>query len=155
MEECALSQEQVAQYVGKSRPTIANTLRLLRLPPEIQKALKEGTLTEGHARPLLALDSPELQLKVFREIHQKNLNVRQVEALIHSYTTPKPSKPAKAPAPPSAWDLQVREVEKALTYKLHAPVQLKARPQGGGELRIQFSSPDDLERLLELLGVKA
>ncbi|MCX7605896.1 MAG: ParB/RepB/Spo0J family partition protein [Bacteroidia bacterium] len=151
MEECGLNQEEVARYVGKSRPAVANTLRLLRLPPEIQKALKEGTLSEGHARPLLSLDSPDLQLQVFRDIQRKNLNVRQVEALISQYTTPKSPKVA---SPPSLTDIHLSEVERMLSYRLHAPVQVKARPDGAGELRIHYTSTEDLERLLELLGAK-
>ncbi|GIV25918.1 MAG: chromosome partitioning protein ParB [Bacteroidia bacterium] len=155
MEECGLSQEEVARYVGKSRPTIANTLRLLRLPPEIQKALKEGTLTEGHARPLLTLDSPDLQLQIFREIQEKGLTVRQVEALVQAYTTPSPAQKAqKAQRPLSEWEVHLNELAKTLTYRFHAPVQIRARPNGQGELRIHFSSTEDLERLLELLQVK-
>jgi ParB family chromosome partitioning protein len=148
MEECGLTQEQVAQYVGKSRPAVANTLRLLRLPPEIQKALKEGTLTEGQARPLLALDSPDLQLQVFHEILKKGLNARQVEALVAQYTTPRPKKPAREP---SLAELQLTELQKTLSYRFHAPVTFKSRPDGSGEIRIQYSSWEDLERLLELL----
>lgn len=148
MEECGLTQEQVAQYVGKSRPAVANTLRLLRLPPEIQKALKEGTLTEGQARPLLALDSPDLQLQLFHEILKKGLNARQIEALVAQHTTPRPKKTAREP---SLAELQLAELEKNLSYALHAPVTFKSRPDGSGEIRIQYSSWEDLERLLELL----
>lgn len=151
MEECGLTQEQVAQYVGKSRPTIANTLRLLRLPPEIQKALKEGILSEGHARPLLSVDSPELQLELFRQILAKGLTVRQVEALVEAYTTPKPPKPQRSP---SLEELHLRELEKTLSYRLHASVQIRSRPGGRGEIRIPYTSSEDLERLLELLGVR-
>lgn len=154
MEECGLSQEEVARYVGKSRPTIANTLRLLRLPPEIQKALKEGTLTEGHARPLLTLDSPDLQLQIFREIQEKGLTVRQVEALTQAYTTPSPQKTPKTQRTPSEWEVHLEQLAKTLTYRFHAPVQIRARPDGKGELRIHFSSTEDLERLLEILNVK-
>ncbi|MCS7153939.1 MAG: ParB/RepB/Spo0J family partition protein [Bacteroidia bacterium] len=151
IEECNLTQEEVAQYVGKSRPAVANTLRLLRLPPEIQKALKEGTIAEGHVRPLLALDSPELQLQVFHEIQRKGLNARQVEALVQQLTTPKPKKPAKAP---SMMEIHLAELAKNLTYRFHAPVEIKGKPDGSGELRIRYSSPEDLERLLGLFGVQ-
>ncbi len=151
IEECGLTQEQVAQYVGKSRPTVANTLRLLRLPPEIQKALKEGTLSEGHARPLLAIDSVELQLELFRQILAKGLNARQVEALVEQYTTPRAPKSARQP---SIEEIHLREVENTLSYRLHAPVQIKPRPGGKGEIRIPYSSVEDLQRILELLGVK-
>lgn len=155
MEECGLTQEEVARYVGKSRPTVANTLRLLRLPPEIQKALKEGTLAEGHARPLLALDSPDLQLEVFRQIQEKGLNARQIEALIAQLTTPKnQNKSQKTSKAPSLLDIHLAEVAKALTYRLHAPVEFKSKPDGSGELRIRYASAEDLERLLDLLGVK-
>ncbi|MCX8113294.1 MAG: ParB/RepB/Spo0J family partition protein [Bacteroidia bacterium] len=150
IEECGLTQEEVAQYVGKSRPTIANTLRLLRLPPEIQKALKDGMIAEGHARPLLALDSPDLQLEVFRQIQQKGLNARQVEALVLQLTT---AKPARESPGPSMIEIHLADIAKKLTYHLHAPVEIKAKRDGSGELRIRYTSPEDLERLLERFGV--
>ncbi|MCS7188449.1 MAG: ParB/RepB/Spo0J family partition protein [Bacteroidia bacterium] len=150
IEECQLSQEQVAELVGKSRSTIANTLRLLRLPPEIQKALKEGIISEGHARPLLALSSSDAQLQVFKQIRQKGLNVRQVEALVSRYTSSStPSSPLLSPA-----EVQLREVEKTLSYHLHAEVRINSNSKGRGEIRITFTSWEDLERLLELLKAK-
>lgn len=152
IDECGLTQEEVARYVGKSRPAVANTLRLLKLPPEIQKALKEGILSEGHARPLLALDSPELQLEVFRQILKKGLNARQIEALIAQLTNPRPSKEPKSP---SMVDIHLAEIAKSLTYRLHAPVEVHSKADGSGEVRIRYTSLEDLERLLEVLGVKA
>ncbi|MCS6896229.1 MAG: ParB/RepB/Spo0J family partition protein [Bacteroidia bacterium] len=151
IEECGLTQEDVARYVGKSRPTVANTLRLLKLPPEIQKALKEGTLAEGHARPLLALDSPDMQLEVFRQIQSKGLNARQVEALIAQLTSP---KPPKLPKGPTLLDVHLTDIARVLTYRFHAPVEVRNKPDGSGELRIRYTSAEDLDRILEILGVK-
>ncbi|MEN3040208.1 MAG: ParB/RepB/Spo0J family partition protein [Bacteroidia bacterium] len=151
IEECGLTQEDVARYVGKSRPAVANTLRLLKLPPEIQKALKEGTLAEGHARPLLALDSPEMQLEVFRQIQSKGLNARQVEALIAQLTSP---KPPKLPKGPTLLDVHLTEIARVLTHRFHAPVEVRNKPDGSGELRIRYTSAEDLDRILEILGVK-
>ncbi|MCS6790460.1 MAG: ParB/RepB/Spo0J family partition protein [Bacteroidia bacterium] len=152
MEECGLDQEAVAQYVGKSRPTIANTLRLLKLPPEIQKALKEGVITEGHARPLLSLEQPEQQLALFREIVEKGLTVREVEkraALLAEPSSPSPlSKPSPTPL-----QIHLQHIAQQLTYHLHAPVEIQSRKKGG-ELRIRFTSPEDLERILEKLGLQ-
>ncbi|MCS7161754.1 MAG: ParB/RepB/Spo0J family partition protein [Bacteroidia bacterium] len=152
IEECGLSQEAVAQYVGKSRPAVTNTLRLLRLPPEIQKALKEGTLSEGQARPLLALETPEAQLQIFRLIQAKGLSAREVEALVAAQTRPK--RPPKAASPTPA-EIHLREVAHSLTYHLHAPVEIKHRASGKGEVRIHYTSLEDLERILERLGLRS
>ncbi|MCS7297270.1 MAG: ParB/RepB/Spo0J family partition protein [Bacteroidia bacterium] len=151
MEECGLTQEEVAQYVGKSRPTIANTLRLLRLPPEIQKALKAGTLSEGHARPLLSLESPDLQLEVFRQIQEKGLSVRQVEALVARLTA-SPAKKTLRSLPDI--DIHTKELAQALTHHFHTPVEVRRKADGSGEVRIRYASEKDLERLLEIFGVR-
>lgn len=151
IEECQLTQEEVAQQVGRSRPAVANTLRLLRLPPPIQKALKEGVLTEGHARPLLAIDNPDQQLALFYQIIDKGLSVREVEALVNQLSRPSDEKPKKA-STPTPLSAQIKALENTLMEKLHAPVQLRYRRDGSGEIRIRYASEADLERLLEMLG---
>ena len=149
MEECGLTQEEVARAVGRSRATIANTLRLLRLPPEIQKALKNGTLTEGHARPLLAIDNPDTQLALFHRIIEENLTVREVERLVNQLLQPPP--PASKLRPPTPLEAQLKALETHLMQTLHAPVRIAPRRDGSGEIRIRYTSPDDLERILEKL----
>ncbi len=149
MEECGLTQEEVAQAVGRSRATIANTLRLLRLPPEIQKALKTGALTEGHARPLLAIDNPDTQLALFHRIIQENLTVREVERLVNQLLQPPPA--ASKPRPPTPLEAQLKALETHLMQTLHATVRITPKRDGSGEIRIRYTSPDDLERILEKL----
>ncbi len=151
IEECQLTQEEVARQVGRSRPAVANTLRLLRLPPPIQKALKEGQITEGHARPLLAIDNPDQQLVVFQQIVDKGLSVREVEALVNQLLQPPDDTPKKAMAP-TPLSAQIKALEAALMQKLHAPVHLRYKRDGSGEIRIRYTSQADLERLLEALG---
>ncbi|MGQ9864132.1 MAG: ParB/RepB/Spo0J family partition protein [Bacteroidia bacterium] len=148
-QECNLTLEKIADYVGKSRPTINNFIRLLRLPPEIQKALKEGKIDMGHARPLIPIDDPHVQLLLFRQIIEKGLSARQVEELVRKYTE-KPSAPTLPP--PSATELALKEIQKRLTLNLGAPVSIQMRKGGKGEIRIRFTSQEELDRLLELLG---
>jgi ParB family chromosome partitioning protein len=150
IEECGLTQEEVAQAVGRSRATIANTLRLLRLPPEIQKALKTGTITEGHARPLLAIDDPNTQIALFHRILQENLTVREVEGLVHKLLNPPQNTPSK-PKTPSLLEAQLKTLETQLMQSLHATVRIAPKRDGSGEIRIRYTSTEDLERLLEKL----
>jgi len=148
MEECGLIQEEVARAVGRSRATIANTLRLLRLPPEIQKALKEGTITEGHARPLLAIDDPAAQLALFHRILKENLSVREVEGIVNQLLSPPAPTPQK-PRPITPLEAQIKALENQLMQSLHAQVRIALKRDGSGEIRIRYTSHEDLERLLE------
>ncbi len=148
IEECGLTQEEVARAVGRNRATIANTLRLLRLPPEIQKALKEGTITEGHARPLLAIDDPAAQLALFHRILKENLSVREVEGLVNQLLSPPaPTPQTLKPLTPLA--AQLKALETQLMQSLHAQVRIAPKRDGSGEIRIRYTSHEDLERLLE------
>jgi ParB family chromosome partitioning protein len=146
IDEFAMTQEQVAERVGKSRTTVTNTLRLLRLPPKVQGGLSSGSISEGHARALLAVEDEVQQLKLYDQILEKGLNVREVEKLARS-----PLKPQKQPIPTAKIQARVPElmhVEQRLSEKLGARVQI-----GGGEISIEYFSDDDLERILNLLGV--
>jgi ParB family chromosome partitioning protein len=152
IEECGLTQEEVARAVGRSRATVANTLRLLRLSPAIQKALKEGTLTEGHARPLLSIDNPEMQLALFHRIIEEGLSVREVEGLVNQLLQPPSSTSEKTrTAPPSPLEAQLKALEGELMHTLHAQVRITPRRDGSGEIRIRYLSGEDLERLLDKL----
>jgi ParB family chromosome partitioning protein len=142
----AMTQESLATVVGRSRPAIANTLRLLNLPDSIRKHLMNEELTAGHARALLALPSEELQNKAADLIMGKGLNVRETEKLVKRLQMqPKQKKPLD-----DAYVLSVREVERNLTSSLGTKVHLKDR-QGKGSIVIDYFSSDDLERLLSLL----
>ncbi len=142
IEEFGLTQEQVAERVGKSRTTITNTLRLLRLPHKIQEGLSAGSVSEGHARALLAVEDEVKQLALFERILEKGLSVREVER----EGKRRPSKPRSTTRKHKNPDLV--GIEQLLSERLGAPVQI-----GGGEISIEYFSEEDLERILEALGV--
>jgi ParB family chromosome partitioning protein len=148
MSEFGLTQEMVADKVGKARTTVTNTLRLLRLPPKIQDGLETGRITEGHARALLALDREEQQLALYDHILAKSLNVREVEKLASQKPRgPRQIKPTLEANPD--WVT----LEEALSVHLGAPVKLQ-KSEVGGKIVVEFYSDDDLERIVEGLGFR-
>jgi ParB family transcriptional regulator, chromosome partitioning protein len=142
-EEFRLTQEQVAAKVGKDRSTVANTLRLLRLPVEIRELIARGALDAGHARALLALDDPERRLELAREAARRALSVREVERRVALLRAP-------ARAGGSRRDPNTRAAEEKLRATLGTRVQISRRGRGG-VLRIAFGSESELQRLFELL----
>lgn len=138
--EFGLTQEEIAARVGKHRSTIANTVRLLRLPEEIQREIAAGRLTAGHARALLAVDSPEEQRRLAREFLQQGVSVRDAE---------RRSQPARRRTLEPDW----RAVEDRLRRLLDTKVRLVARRNGSGKLEIEYYSIDQLNRLLARLGL--
>ena len=157
MEEVGLTQEQVADKVGKSRPTIANALRLLRLPPRVQASLREGSLSSGHARALVGVDDEAELLDLHRAILDDGLSVRDVEAraraLRESDAPAEPAAPARpsAPALPARDRLQIEAFEGRLREHVSSRVQIKHRADGGGTVEIAYYSVDDLERVVARL----
>jgi len=155
MEECGLTQEQVAEKVGKNRATIANFLRLLKLPPRIQASLRDGTITAGHARALIGL--PEsVQLRLLQEIESKQLSVREVEDRVRAWHRAQEKRIAaettSASAEPDAQTLQLRTYEDQLRRRLGTRVHIRHRTSGrGGRIEIVYFSDEELERLLTLL----
>jgi ParB family chromosome partitioning protein len=143
-DEYNLTQEQIANAVGKERSSVANYLRLLRLPQEVRANLGSGVLSMGHARALLGLVDEAAQLRLGREIVAKNLSVREVEALVKRAS---PSAPEKS-APDK--DVHTRAAEERLRFALGTRVQI-TRKGKGGRIDIEFGSEDELQRLFELL----
>ena len=148
--ECDLRQEQLGERVGKNRSTVNNYLRLLKLPPDIQAALRDKRLSMGHARALINVDNVEQQLHIFDRAIREDLSVRKVEALVRELTTPRAAKPAAAPAEPS---YQWQQLQSKLSSHFGTKVQVKSQGQEKGEIKIPFVSSDDLSRILELLEV--
>ena len=142
-EELRLTQEQVAQKVGRDRTTVANTLRLLRLPREVRQLLGEGRLDAGHARALLALERPDDQVGLGWEAARQGLSVREVERRVALLRAPR-----KARAPRR--DPNTRAAEEKLQAALGTRVQI-ARRGKGGTLRIAFASEAELQRLFDVL----
>ncbi len=143
-----LSQEEVAKRVGKDRSTVSNSLRLLRLPTKIREEVADGRLSMGHARALLALDSDEDILEAAEQVVAKKLSVRETEALVKKIRTfGRTTKPKKKENDPELIHL-AGELKRALG------TQVKIAPKGkGGKIEITYYSPDDLDRLLGVLGV--
>ncbi len=146
--ECGLRQDQVARRVGKTRSAVTNTLRLLRLPPRIQAALRERKLTAGHARALLGLSDDAQQLQLMEAILSERLSVRQVERRVDRLN----SKPSPAPAKPSERTLlELQKYEHNLRARYSTKVRLLHDNSGKGKIELHYFSADELERVLELL----
>ncbi len=153
MEECNLSQEEIAEKVGKDRSTITNSIRLLKLPKQIQEALSKREISSGHARALINLPSVDLQIEVLTKIIKEQLSVRKVEALVKNFNSlvkkEKPKEPKKA-------DLELiaqRDIENRLRRIFGTKVSCKQKKDGSGLVSIEFYSNDELERLFELFEI--
>jgi ParB family chromosome partitioning protein len=146
-EEFSLTQEEVAKRVGKSRPAVANTMRLLNLPQEIQTSLAEGKITEGHARALLSIADPVQRERTWRELLRSGGSVRVTE------TAARQSKEIKGgPSAPIPKDPNLMEIESRLRHTLGTKVEIVPERGGKGRLSIEFYGDDDLNRILEALG---
>jgi ParB family chromosome partitioning protein len=142
--EFKLTQEAIAARVGRSRPAVANSLRLLTLPDEIQASLAKGEITAGHARALLGIDEPAERHAVWRRIVEANLTVRDVEAFVKTRSQRRP--PARRPATP-----ELAAVEERLRSALGTKVDL-VRGRKGGRVTVHFYSDEELNALIERLG---
>ncbi|MGK2935841.1 MAG: ParB/RepB/Spo0J family partition protein [Gemmatimonadaceae bacterium] len=146
-----MTQAQVAELVGKSRPTVANLLRLLELPQAVREMVQSGKLTAGHVRALLALKDDAQILAAAHNIVDKQLNVRDVESTVRTATKrPKRQRLETRPAG-SAF---TKSVEDKLRKQLQTDVKISADDNGRGELTIRFYSHEDFERILEAVGVR-
>lgn len=141
MDELNITQEQAAEKVGKSRPTVANAIRLLRLPDEVQEMVKNNLISPGHARALLGFENQELIIQAAKRIVKEDLSVREVETLVkNSQKAPKVPKQQKR-------DKFFSEVELALVENLGRKVKIKESKKNSGVLEIEFFDKDDLESL--------
>jgi len=160
IEEVGLTQEQVADKVGKNRSTVANALRLLKLPPRVQASLREGTLTSGHARALVSIEDDAAQLALHREILDDGLSVREVESRVRRLRTASESRQSTSSTPKTTATgelatrdrLEVEAVEARLREALATQVQLRHKAaDGSGSITISYYSAEDLERVVELV----
>ncbi len=142
VDDLGLTQEQVAERVGKSRVAITNTLRLLRAPEAVQKALLAGNIRQGHARALLALETDEAQEAALAVVIQQALNVRQTEALVRRLAGERPPRPAPPPSSP-----QTQALETALREALGTRVSLQRDKKGAGRVVIHFYSDEELDHI--------
>jgi ParB family chromosome partitioning protein len=146
MDEFGWTQEQVSQEVGKKRATVANVLRLLNLPEPVQAMVADGSLSMGHARALLSIESLSAQINAARKIIAEGLSVRQAEKLA---TDQKSAGTPPAPKPPK--DPNVAQLEDDLRRRLGTKVHLKTQDGGKGRIEIEYFSLDELDRLLGML----
>lgn len=152
MDTQSLTQEELSKRVGKKRATIANYIRLLRLPAELQIGIKDKKIDMGHARALLAIPDPELQLKIYNKIIKEGLSVRKVEALVKKEVEnlTKKEKPKK-PAQKTSEEFNV--LQDHLSRFFDAPVEFKYSKSGKGRITIPFNSNEDLERIIGIFDV--
>lgn len=147
VEECDITHEELSQRIGKNRSTITNYIRLLKLPPEVQKGLKDEKLSMGHARALLGLDRIDEVLYVYAQILDKGLSVRATEKLIRELHLPKrPQKDAE-----EGNDPEIRKIEEKLGETFGAPVKIISRDGMKGEIKIKFETPNHLEEILDII----
>ncbi len=147
--EFGLTQEAIAERVGKSRVTITNTLRLLRLPQRVLAALESNVITEGHARALLGAESEALCLAIFDVVVERGLSVRQTEELVKGSS----KKPTKNRTSNVDIDPTWRSLQDALSHRFGSPVKLQGSERGG-RIVVDFHSEDDLARIVEALGIE-
>jgi ParB family chromosome partitioning protein len=153
IEECNLTQDQLAQKIAKSRPSISNHLRLLKLPADIQASVRDNVLSMGHARALVAANDEALQLAIFNRIIEDGLSVRDAEQLIRQgYVEPRSttSTASKSAVIPKIEKNQ-SVFQHHLSDKLSTKIEIKKSPTGTGKIIVNFNSEVDLNRIIELL----
>ncbi len=149
MDECNLTQENLAERVGKDRATVANYLRLLKLPPDIQIAIKNKTISMTHARAIIGIEDPVAQLSLYKDIISKDLSVRAVEQLARA--AKKSKKPVRNQREGLPYEL--KRVQDKLASHLSTRVLVKNKRGGRGEIVIAYFSDDDLQRLMDLMNL--
>ena len=148
IDQYSLTQEQLSERIGKKRATIANFLRLLNLPAQVQLGLTDGQIDFGHARALLSLDNPEDQLKVYREIVKHGLSVRKVEELVKAVQAVSAHTAPEKPTRRASHDYDI--LKKHLSASFQTPVRFSCNSQGRGHITFAFSSEEDLARLISI-----
>jgi ParB family chromosome partitioning protein len=152
MDDLSYTQEQVAERMGKERSTVANYIRLLKLPPDIQVAVRNGSITMGHARALINVDTVDRQLFIFNEINSKNLSVRQTEELVRKLYKGEGAvkNSIKGSLPPA-----YKKIEDNLASHFSTKVKLQHSNKGNGSITIEYYSLQELNKILEQLGASA
>jgi ParB family chromosome partitioning protein len=155
IDECHLTQEDVAQKVGKDRTTVTNFLRLLKLPAKIQEGLRKNKISMGHARALVNLANEKVQLRIFERIVSEGMSVRKVEDLARASGAARPSGGGKKGRDTGSTPAGIQSVEEQLRQTLGTKVMVRTKGGGRGEIIVEFYSLDEFDRLLELLSSTA
>ncbi len=145
IEECRIRQEDLGQKVGKDRSTVSNYIRLLKLPVEIQVAVRDNIISMGHARALITMDDEKQQLQVLQKILEKRLSVRQVEDLARELL--KPAKPTSKPGP-KLLPTHYQHARETISGKLQSEVEIRLQRKGKGSILIHFNSEEEFYNLL-------
>jgi len=153
MDELNYTQEQVAERMGKERSTVTNYIRLLKLPPDIQVAVRNGDLSMGHARALINIDTIDKQLYLFNEIKSKQLSVRQTEELVRKLYRNNTS--AVKSSPKTNISEAYKRIEDNLATYFSTKVTLKHSSNGKGNITIEYYSAEELNKILELMQAQA
>ena len=156
IDECNLTQDGLSERVGKKRATIANYLRLLKLPAQIQLAVRDKKISMGHARAILGVEDPDTQLMIFEQILEYDFSVRKVEEIVRELVHPQVEEPAEAPVvedkPKKSNEIgDYIELQKHLSRRFDTKVELKRNESGKGKIIIGFKSDAELEKIIELL----
>lgn len=157
IDECSLTQDGLSERVGKKRATIANYLRLLKLPAQIQLAVRDRKISMGHARAILGVDDPDTQLMIFEQILKYDFSVRKVEEIVREIVNPKveeePIQPEEVEEKPKKTNEigDYIELQKHLSTRFNTKVELKRNESGKGKIIIGFRSDVELEKIIELL----
>lgn len=151
MEELDYTQEQVADRMGKERSTVTNYIRLLRLPPDIQMAVRNGIISMGHARAIIALDHVDKQLYIYNEIKKGQLSVRQTEDLVRKMY--KPSNAANSTASKNALPPAYKKIEDNLASHFSTKVKLNHNKSGHGSITLEYYSLQELNKILDQMNV--
>lgn len=146
--ECDLKQEELGDRVGKNRTTVNNYLRLLKLPHDIQAALRDGKLSMGHARALINVEDSALQLSLLKKILTDDLSVRKVEALVKQAAYPQEKTVSE---PVTERTIELKQVQDKLTSHFGTKIKIASNDQDKGEIKIPFTSVSELNRILELI----
>lgn len=149
MQEFQLKQEEIAERVSKNRSTITNSMRLLNLSPEVRQMLVENRITSGHARALLAVENPELQLELAKKIEQSRLSVREVEKAVKLLGKEKKEKKKKPDD--EALELIFKDLEERMKTAMGTKVNISRKDKNKGRIEIEYYSESELERIVELI----
>lgn len=150
MDEYSMTQEEISAKIGRSRSSIANTIRLLSASDEVREALINETITSGHARAIMSIPSFEKQSQLLKAIISGGLNVRQSEAMAKRLASEKPEKNVP---PPSAYDIEIDKIQSRMASSLGTKVTISHKGKKG-KIQIEYYSDEDLERLMNIFGIE-
>ncbi|WP_266365658.1 ParB/RepB/Spo0J family partition protein [Tellurirhabdus rosea] len=150
--ECSLKQEELGERVGKNRTTVNNYIRLLKLPPVIQAALRDNKISMGHARAIINIDNPDIQIKLFNKTIEEDWSVRKVEEAVRNVSNPAEVLPERRSTP---YKQEIRSLQFKLSSMFGTKVSIKADEKHKGEIKIPFTTQEELDRILEVLNYKA